>query len=246
MRIGPPFHGSEAAKWPSSPSSSPSRCRLRARSRPIPLGEETVLVPLTSWRRWGGHVARLAAREPERWISEAIHWRDATYRESMRATFWREPDPDRLSLGCGIHVYTTLRRDDPLQAHCNAKGFQYAPWQTTAQSKDEWQAFEHTVVQARLGVRPHVQVPNGRGMGGETPYTCIGVAAFYYSSHAELLFGCPHETHTHHAHRHGQGGPKQKQSAAPAQLGVALAVARGCRARRSPPRVTPFYSVSVP
>lgn len=115
------------------------------------------------------HSPLAAVRGPEWWISEAVHWRDVTYRESMRAMLWLESDPDRHRLGRGIRGCTTRRWDDPLQAHRNAKGFQDTPWQTVAQNKDEWQASAHTFAQVHLGRKTHAQVHNGCWMIGETP-----------------------------------------------------------------------------
>lgn len=37
-----------------------------------------------NWWRWAGHAARLAERQPEQWIAEALTWRDAMYREATK------------------------------------------------------------------------------------------------------------------------------------------------------------------
>lgn len=42
---------------------------------------------LSSWWRSAGRTARPAAREPGRWITEALGWRGAAYDEQAGASF---------------------------------------------------------------------------------------------------------------------------------------------------------------
>lgn len=45
-----------------------------------------------SWWRNAGHLARLADREPGRYISPLVSWRDAACRRTVRGQLWRQSD----------------------------------------------------------------------------------------------------------------------------------------------------------
>lgn len=71
---------------------------------------------LSSWWRWAGHAARLADRFPDKWLAQALAWRDAWFREAMRGLHWRSADLDRHRLGRGLRGQGRRRWDDYLQA----------------------------------------------------------------------------------------------------------------------------------
>lgn len=62
---------------------------------------------------------------------------DATRREGVRAMVWRESDPDRGRLGCGVRSYSRTRWGDALQSVCTDSGFRDVPLQTVAQRTEE-------------------------------------------------------------------------------------------------------------
>lgn len=93
---------------------------------------------LATWWRWAGHTARLADREPTRWISKGIHWKDATCRQAIRGLPWTPGDPERQRLGRGLRGKTSRRWDDPVQKACESEN----SWQQAALDKTAWSAAE--------------------------------------------------------------------------------------------------------
>lgn len=73
---------------------------------------------LSNWWCWAGHVARLAARQPEQWIAETLTWRDVVHRETVRALHWRLSDAGRQGLGRDVHGATSRHWDQPIQSIC--------------------------------------------------------------------------------------------------------------------------------
>lgn len=125
---------------------------------------------LSSWWRWGGHIARLAHRDESRLLTAILGWRDATYREAIRAMLWKRSDPTRQRLGRHRMGRPINRWEDPIQETCNACAPSFLPWQNHAQDKTAWDAMEITFVQRQVRIcSEHAVVPRGRWMIGETP-----------------------------------------------------------------------------
>lgn len=124
---------------------------------------------LASWWRYAGHIARLAAREPDRWISKILTWRDAAYRRSVRGLLWRSNDPTRQRVGRGSRHTTARRWDDPLQHVCGGHTQGLQPWQVLAQDKTRWAELETVFLCTYSRRRRCAEPPRGRFMIGETP-----------------------------------------------------------------------------
>lgn len=122
-----------------------------------------------SWWRYAGHIARVAKREPDRWVAQALQWRDASYRQAVRALHWSKSDPERQRLGRALKGCTARRWDDPLQSTCNKHLGREEPWQSIAQDKNVWASLEESFVNARLGIKNSLRAPPGRWMLGDSP-----------------------------------------------------------------------------
>lgn len=109
-------------------------------------------------------MARIAHREPQRWLAKVIHWKDAMYRETMRALHWRASDPDRERLGRGLRGRTGRRWGDPLQKVCGD-----TPWQTLALDKAAWSQREEQSMCRMLRRRNCRRPAPGRFMLEATP-----------------------------------------------------------------------------
>lgn len=58
---------------------------------------DPMVVGCASWWRWGGHIARLAQRQPQRWIAHVALWQENMVDENQQArtcTWEREPIAD--------------------------------------------------------------------------------------------------------------------------------------------------------
>lgn len=95
-------------------------CRLQHTNNEVRHGLDSGQNPrqdatLQSFRwRWLAHVAQLASRCPDRWMTQAMA-RRYIHRETMLGLFWRSSDPTPLRLGRGLWGEGRLRRDDALQ-----------------------------------------------------------------------------------------------------------------------------------
>lgn len=121
----------------------------------------------TLWWRRGGHIAQ---REPGRWLSAAMHWRDAMYLHAPRAVYWRASGPTRLRLNHRHRHGVNRLWDAPIQAFVKDSVGEGSKWQDVAQCKETWSALEPTFAQrvTRTLVLP-TPVPPGRWVMRSTP-----------------------------------------------------------------------------
>lgn len=89
----------------------------------------------TAWWRWAGFVKWHASRDENKQLSTVLHWRDAAYREAMRALQWRSSDPTQRCVGTRKTGRPVTRREDPIHTVCNAFAGDFTPWQTLARTR---------------------------------------------------------------------------------------------------------------
>lgn len=137
------------------------QCAAHSGTTPLGCGPPVVLVAM------GGPCSPTGRPLPEKWLAQAVAWKDATYRETMRGLHWQVADTDRRRLGRGLRWQDRRRSDDPLQAvvglHCSGT---HRPWSRATQHRQEWTCFEPTFVQRALRWRCVARVPPFRFMAG--------------------------------------------------------------------------------
>lgn len=113
--------------------------------------------------RWGGYAARLAEREPDRWIAQVLSWKDAWWRHTLRSMHATDGMPPNRS-GRGHRCLGKRRADDALQVTANERAEE--PWQCTTLDRNVWHSLEVGFIARVNRVEPRsVQpIPQGRHM----------------------------------------------------------------------------------
>lgn len=93
----------------------------------------------------------------------------ASYRETVRALFWRPGDPKRRRLGTSVMGAPPSRWEDPIQQVCNVNTPAWTCWREVAQDKETWAALETAFVHNFVNIVRPASVPRGIWMIGETP-----------------------------------------------------------------------------
>lgn len=97
--------------------------------------------------------------------TKVVHWRYATFRETMPGLLWRASGPDRHRPGRRIRARTGRRWDDPLQKACGSG----VPWQQEALDKAARSNKEEEFLCRALCQRLCQRPPPGRFMVEATP-----------------------------------------------------------------------------
>lgn len=97
------------------------------------------------WWRWAGHAGQLAAREPSRWVSRAVQWRNAWWLRIVRFAHAAVSGGRPVRLQRGHRFLGKRRWDAPLQQVIEAVA--ESDWGETKVDRDVWAALETCVAQ---------------------------------------------------------------------------------------------------